>query len=352
VWELLAQGQAPDCVAGHLASLYGITPERALEDVDYVHHLWESKAPSFIALSGQGPPIDSREDGSPIDFQSLEQDRQPVSQRTYRLSGIPFGIRFHSTEIEAILQSVLGHVEEPAATAPSHHFEVLIDGEVYCLRRDGIEVARETLPHSIRHALVFEIAKISYPELRWLIFLHAGAIRDGEGCVLLPGLPGCGKSTLTAALVHRGFQYVAEDIVPISRKGHLVAPVQTRIWLREGGWQALSREIPELQALPGSPRWGREVRYLTPPGIQRSLPDHLPVRCLAFPEYLPGQPPRISPLSAEDTLARLIQTGAWFGDSIDDTQIEELLDWIQATPSYQLRYGTFQDAISAIRSLR
>ena len=37
--------------------------------------------------------------------------------------------------------------------------------------------------------------------------IHAGVIGDGEKCIVLPGPPGSGKSTLTAALVHAGYQF-------------------------------------------------------------------------------------------------------------------------------------------------
>jgi hypothetical protein len=47
----------------------------------------------------------------------------------------------------------------------------------------------------------------------------------------------------------------------------------------------------------------------------------------------------------------LIQTGAWFGDSLNHEWIEELLAWIQATPGYQLRYQNTEQAIAAIRFL-
>jgi hypothetical protein len=64
-----------------------------------------------------------------------------------------------------------------------------------------------------------------------------------------------------------------------------------------------------------------------------------------------GQAPQLIPLSVETKLARLVQTGAWFGDSLDDGRIKELLEWIQSMPGYQLHYGSTHDAVAAIKGL-
>ena len=50
-------------------------------------------------------------------------------------------------------------------------------------------------------------------------FLHAGIVCHEGRAILLPGLSHAGKSTLTAALVRAGAQYVSDDIAVIDRAG-------------------------------------------------------------------------------------------------------------------------------------
>jgi hypothetical protein len=351
IWELLSKGQEPDVIAGELSARFGISREKADEDVHSVLRLRDSDRFPLSALSEEEYRAIAARNNPPPDAVSLEQDRQPAFRHCYSLSNVPFCISFHSVEIESIIQCVLGHLEISVSGDSRCNFEVLIENNSYCLQKDGIEVGRETSPHSLRHTLIYEIAKAGYPDMDWLIFMHAGAVNNGKRCIVLPGQPGCGKSTITAALIQKGYDYSAEDIVPLSRHDLGVAPVPTRLCLREEGWQAFNREYPGIKALPGSSRWGKPLRYLTPPKTMNRDSYNLPVHCLVFPEYKPGQSAQISPLSSEETLVRLIQTGAWFSTTLNAAIIKELLLWIQTTPAYQLRYENLKEAASVINDL-
>jgi hypothetical protein len=342
IWERLSDCPNPKSVANELAFHFNIPQKRAMQDVESIFHLWNSREfPATIQ-----PSIDNEELPDQID---LEQDKQDLSRRTYALSNVIFRIDFYSVEMEAIMQAVLGHLEHPESRAYDHSFEVLIDRTEYCLKKNDIEVGREKNPHRLRHELVYEIAKSSYPDSEWLVFLHAGAISDDKHCILLPGNPFCGKSTLTASLTLEGLHYICEDIAPIARRSWSVCPVQTRICLREGGWRVLSQQHPGIKSVQGGRRWRKQLRYLTPPKALKQ--SQFSVHCIVFPEYIPDQTFQFTPISSEDKLTRLIQTGAWFGDSLNQEWIEELLEWIESTPGYQLRYQNTQEAVDAIRNL-
>jgi hypothetical protein len=81
------------------------------------------------------------------------------------------------------------------------------------------------------------------------------------------------------------------------------------------------------------------------------LSRDLAVHCLVFPEFAPNQPVDVSSLSSEDVLVKLVETGAWFSDPVDEAGLSILLDWIQATPGYLIRYGSLGDAIAFIEKL-
>jgi hypothetical protein len=341
IWEMLADSRDPSTIASTLAYAFDISQEKARQDVESVFRLWNSE---------EFPDIQPIMVERSLSATDIRQDRQPVSRKTYLLSDVAFSIDFCSSEIESIIHAVLGHRECSSVTETSDLFEVLVDESDYCLKKNGFEVARENSPHSLRHALVYEAAKASYPDSQWLIFLHAGAVSDGKRSILMPGLPGCGKSTLTASLALEGFYYVCEDIAPITRNPWSVASVQTRICLREGGLIALKQKYPDLETVRGGRRWGRQLRYLTPPTIEKDL-TRVPVHCIIFPEYTPEAALQLIPISSEEKLARLLQTGAWFSEPQDEERIKELLAWIEATPGYQIRYHNSEEAIVSIKRL-
>ena len=65
--------------------------------------------------------------------------------------------------------------------------------------------------------------------------LHAGAIETSHGAVAFVGRSGIGKSTLLAALQHRGYRVLADDVCAISRdaegRPHLYpGPAHLKLW--------------------------------------------------------------------------------------------------------------------------
>ncbi|MDX2104049.1 MAG: hypothetical protein SF002_16100, partial [Alphaproteobacteria bacterium] len=47
------------------------------------------------------------------------------------------------------------------------------------------------------------------------LVLHGNAVRIGDGCVICVGHSGAGKSTLAAGFLQRGFDLLADDVVPV-----------------------------------------------------------------------------------------------------------------------------------------
>lgn len=54
------------------------------------------------------------------------------------------------------------------------------------------------------------------------LLLHANAIRVGDVCVSFAGFSGVGKSTLSAALMRRGYPILADDVCAINLQGEVI----------------------------------------------------------------------------------------------------------------------------------
>src|SRR5205807_580535 len=144
--------------------------------------------------------------------------------------------------------------------------------------RNGVPTAsapRLSYLGPIVKSAIWQLAVNAYP---FLFYLHAGVVSTGSGCVLLPAAPGSGKSSLTAALTHRGYGYFSDEIALISRDTFLVPPVPLAICVKESGWALIGRYYPELfNAWPHHRYDGKDVRYLPPPKRAGDLPP-MPVR--------------------------------------------------------------------------
>jgi hypothetical protein len=63
--------------------------------------------------------------------------------------------------------------------------------------------------------------------------LHAAALARGEHVYLFAGCSGCGKTTLTTALLKRGFLFLSDEYAPISLDDLTIEPCAMPLKLRE-----------------------------------------------------------------------------------------------------------------------
>lgn len=116
------------------------------------------------------------------------------------------------------------------------------------------------------------------------LVLHGNAIRIGDECLVCVGCAGAGKSTLAAGFMRRGFQVLADDVVPVNAEAEAL-PGFPRIKL----WQdvadkldidtsTLARIRPGIEkfSFPIQTRLGRQrlpVRWIYVLGIDNRLED-------------------------------------------------------------------------------
>lgn len=65
---------------------------------------------------------------------------------------------------------------------------------------------------------------------RGLLVLHGSAIRVGDQCLICCGPSGAGKSTLAAGFAKRGYELLADDVVPVSNGYALPGPPRLKLW--------------------------------------------------------------------------------------------------------------------------
>src|SRR5215469_15121217 len=107
----------------------------------------------------------------------------------------------------------------------------------------------------------------------------------GDKRVLLPAAAGSGKSSLTAALVHRGYRYLSDEVALIEPSTFRVPPVPLAVCVKSTGWDVMRRYFPDIEALMAHQRAdGKRIRYIPPAraSVQtaRALVSHI-----VFPRY-------------------------------------------------------------------
>ncbi|HEV7217053.1 MAG TPA: hypothetical protein VGP33_18240, partial [Chloroflexota bacterium] len=139
------------------------------------------------------------------------------------------------------------------------------------------------------------------------LFLHAGALAcHGQG-IILPAAPGSGKTTLTAAAVAMGFQYLSDEVAALPLGGSDLVPFAKSLFVKQGSQLLLAFFCPELTVTPPHYRLsGEPVWYLPPPPAAWPATP-VPLRHVVFPRYVPGAPAELTPLSRPDALPLLLR---------------------------------------------
>lgn len=175
---------------------------------------------------------------------------------------------------------------------------------------------------------------------------------DGHTYLVLAESGGSGKSTLTAALLARGFRYLSDDVAPLEQgSGHAV-PVPICLNLKPGSVPILAGIYPELPNLPAWRSSDRTLRFLPPPAFAQRRPDRAyPVAALVFPRYRLNAGLKLDPLDPVSVLTRLVESDTRLDRPLNPAKIGELCAWIEATPAYALRYGDLAAAVETLATL-
>lgn len=172
------------------------------------------------------------------------------------------------------------------------------------------------------------------------LLLHAGAVQIDGVAVLLPSPSGGGKSTLVAALVGDGADYVSDELVALTAE-HIVLPYAKPITLKPGSFDVL----PQLAPRPGDALQFRADEWHVRPDAIRPGAAGMPcpIGAIVVPRYVPGEMTTLSPLSDTDGfLALSINTVNL--ERHGDQGTKQLAEIARSVPAFQLAVSDLSTA--------
>ena len=184
------------------------------------------------------------------------------------------------------------------------------------------------------------------------LLLHAGALeRSGHG-LLLPAMPGSGKSTLTAALSRKGYRLLSDEFGVIRLADRQMLAMLRPIALKNESIAVLRALDPAGVIGPAFPRTRKgTVAHLAPQSTDVEG-IHRPVRprFIVFPQFDPSADVDLRPLLGGAAFARLV-VNSFNYDALGPDGFDALCDVVQGSACYQLRYGNLAQAIAAVDAL-
>jgi hypothetical protein len=237
--------------------------------------------------------------------------------------------------------SVADHLLSIVSGGAAGRFRIVLDGRVI----SRVDTSEAAVAHALHH-----LDELAVEGSAAALLFHAGAVeRDGRVVAVL-GVSGQGKSTVTAALVQRGFRYLSDEVVAVDVATREVRPYPKALDLQLEALDLLGVDAGAASVvLPGSkvkvlPDRLGEVGTGGKPALLVFLAD----RALGGSEPEPsaggGEPvPPAEALVAilPVTFQRTIATPG---------QFESLAELCEATPSIRIERAPLATMLAAIEA--
>ena len=274
----------------------------------------------------------------------------------------PFGLRIRS-DIAAVHDGVgLLYQDYP-----------LIDDEGFCdyaveLRRPpGL---RRWVKPQVRlyydHVPLFEPMPLGHamPLLEWALnwcisahahqylILHAAAIeRDGLAAIL-PAPPGSGKSTLCAALIHRGWRLLSDELALLSLADGSLHALARPVSLKNRSIDIIRDYAPGcvFGALSHDTAKGTVAHLKVPPAHLARVQETARPAWIVFPRWVADAPAALVPRGKPETLLTISRNTFNFGLSGREG-FHVLADAVTAADCYDFSYGRLDDAVEVFDAL-
>lgn len=380
VWEGLAQGLDSVEIVEEISQQTGAERDQVLADCQALIDQWtdaglgtigaESEAGLAIEPETEGQPELEAEAQAALEADDVDRKsafraarREAELRRRYRIADLRLNLDA-PYDAFGVIGGLLDHCAIPGeARIENGEVPSQDDGSatLTIARRDGdwllfledILLARcddDTKLAPMIHATTLHL---SYAASKSRLSIHGAAVFAGDQCVLLPGRPGAGKSTLTAALVNAGFGYCTDDFVMLDGNPLRLRGVPLCVGLKQGAWPLLEGSIPAVGSLPTRLREdGQQVRYLAPP-VERiaASDDRFRVTAIVFPRVAQNEPARLAPLPRSTALLRIADAGYHLLGELDVKTFEAMLAWLESLDCYELSYSDLDDGVGCISGL-
>lgn len=182
-----------------------------------------------------------------------------------------------------------------------------------------------------------------------LLLFHAGAIERGGRVLLLPAVPGSGKSTLTAGLTCRGWRLLSDEFGAWDLHQKAFVPVLKPIALKNQSIDVIRRFAPSAQFGPSFPGTRKgTVAHLAADEhavAQRRVPA-LP-GAIVLPRWSAGAKTSLEPLPMDRAFA-LLAFNSFNYATLGEAAFDAVVHLVRECPTYALVYSDLEDVVTLL----
>ncbi|HQX48181.1 MAG TPA: HprK-related kinase A, partial [Steroidobacteraceae bacterium] len=184
------------------------------------------------------------------------------------------------------------------------------------------------------------------------LMLHAAVLERGGRALLLPAWPGHGKTTLCAALAHRGWRLFSDEFGLVRPGTRELVPIPRPMPLKNASIDVIRRFAPEAflgPVIPGT-RKGT-IAHVRPPAqsVARAR-ETAPAAWIVFPRWEAGATLSLEEMPKSAGYMQLA-TNAFNYEMLGEPGFETARGLVDGARCYRLVYSDLDEAVAALGAL-
>ena len=184
------------------------------------------------------------------------------------------------------------------------------------------------------------------------LLLHAGVVEHSGVGIVLPALPGSGKSTLVAALVCHGYRLLSDEFGVVRLSDRVLLPLLRPIGLKNGSIDLIERLAPDVRLGPRFHGTAKGTVAHLAPGRRAIKMRHVAARAglILFPSFKAGAHTSLEAVEPQRVFTKLA-VNSFNHRLLGSAAFDATLALARGCPAHRLTYSDPVTAIHAIDAL-
>ena len=185
-----------------------------------------------------------------------------------------------------------------------------------------------------------------------LLLLHSGVVERQGVALVMPALPGSGKSTLTAALALRGWRLLSDEFGAYDPNEDVFRPALKPVGLKNQSIDVIRAFSPDAQLGPSFAKTRKGTVAHLAPDANAVMRVHETARpgAVLLPRWQAGSATQLLPVQPQMAFSTLA-FNAFNYQVLGAAGFEAVVSLTQRCPVWQLIYSDLDDALTKIEAL-